>query len=90
MARDAGSWRGIAEGKDIVIRQLEGEIERLRADVARCEASLVAWVEAVGECNEDRNRLREALEDVLKVPRSDAAYGVIRCIARDALGESDA
>ena len=37
------------------------EIERLRAEVARCEASILAWVEAVGECNKDRNRLREAL-----------------------------
>ena len=34
------------------------EIERLRAEVARCEASLLAWIEAVGECNKDRNRLR--------------------------------
>jgi hypothetical protein len=30
MARQAGSWRGIAEGKDIVIRQLEAERDRLR------------------------------------------------------------
>lgn len=30
-AREAGSWRGIAEGKDIVIRRLEAERQRLRA-----------------------------------------------------------
>lgn len=33
MARQAGSWRGIAEGKDIVIQQLEAERERLKAIV---------------------------------------------------------
>ena len=30
-ARQAGSWQGIAEGKDVVIRQLEAERDRLRA-----------------------------------------------------------
>jgi hypothetical protein len=30
MSRQAGSWQGIAEGKDIVIRQLEAERDRLR------------------------------------------------------------
>jgi hypothetical protein len=33
MARQAGSWRGIAEGKDIVVQQLEVERERLKAIV---------------------------------------------------------
>jgi hypothetical protein len=33
MARQAGSWRGTAEGKDIVIQQLEAERERLKAIV---------------------------------------------------------
>lgn len=31
MARQAGSWQGIAEGKDIIIRQLEADRDRLRA-----------------------------------------------------------
>jgi hypothetical protein len=30
----AGSWQGIAEGKDIVIRQLEAERDAARADIA--------------------------------------------------------
>jgi hypothetical protein len=30
MARDAGGWRGLSEGKDIVIRQLETDRDRLR------------------------------------------------------------
>ena len=30
MARDAGGWRGLSEGKDIVIRQLEAERDRLQ------------------------------------------------------------
>jgi hypothetical protein len=30
-ARQAGSWQGIAEGKDVVIRQLEAERNRLRS-----------------------------------------------------------
>ena len=44
------------------IERLRAERDRLRENVARCEASMVAWVEAVGECNEDRKRLLEALE----------------------------
>lgn len=35
MARQAGSWQGIAEGKDIIIRQLEGEIIRLGGVIER-------------------------------------------------------
>lgn len=35
MARRAGSWQGIAEGKDIIIRQLEDERDRLRAALQR-------------------------------------------------------
>lgn len=43
------------------LKEAADEIERLRAEVARCEASLLAWIEAVGECNRDRNRLRATL-----------------------------
>jgi hypothetical protein len=31
-ARDAGSWQGLAEGKDVVIRQLEAERDTVTAD----------------------------------------------------------
>lgn len=31
MARQAGSWQGIAEGKDAIIRQVEAERDALRA-----------------------------------------------------------
>jgi len=44
MSRQAGSWQGIAEGKDVVIRQLEAEQDRLRAailDTAPHDAGLV-------------------------------------------------
>lgn len=40
-AREAGSWQGIAEGKDIVIRQLEAERDRLRDALQH----VTLWVE---------------------------------------------
>jgi hypothetical protein len=61
------------------------EIERLRADVARCEVSLLAWVEAVGECNKDRDRLRAALTNCLSFLRAigegDTFVAEAACIA---------
>lgn len=35
MARQAGFWQGSAEGKDIIIRQLEADRDRLRAALQR-------------------------------------------------------
>lgn len=35
MSRQAGSWQGIAEGKDIIIRQLETDRALLRAALRR-------------------------------------------------------
>jgi len=39
------------------------------------------------EAADEIDRLREALRNITQVPRSDAAYGVIQCIASAALGE---
>ncbi len=39
-ARDAGRWRGISEGKDIVIKQLEAERDALRAEIAEAREAL--------------------------------------------------
>lgn len=38
MARQAGFWQGSAEGKDIIIRQLEADRDRLRAALHRIVA----------------------------------------------------
>lgn len=38
MARQAGSWQGVAEGKDAIIRELEAEAARLREAVTRAAA----------------------------------------------------
>jgi hypothetical protein len=45
------------------------------------------WLDTLSEAADEIERLREALRNIAQVPRSDAAYGVIQCIARDALGE---
>jgi len=42
------------------------------------------------EAADEIERLREALRNITQVPRSDAAYGVIQCIASAALGETRA
>jgi chromosome segregation ATPase len=69
------------------IERLRAERDRLRENVARCEASLVAWVEAVGECNEDRKRLEEALEQAADA-LSDASLLDAWADARAALKET--
>jgi len=46
VSREAGGWQGIAEGKDIVIRQLEAERDAARADTA---AAFARGAEAMRE-----------------------------------------
>jgi uncharacterized small protein (DUF1192 family) len=66
-AREAGSWQGIVEGKDIVIRQLEAERDRLRealralADIDGSSAN-VASAEVLA--SRVRNCARAALKKV--------------------------
>lgn len=48
-ARNAGSWQGIAEGKDIVIRQIEAERDAARAQVERLREAIK---EAIGDLSE--------------------------------------
>lgn len=37
----------------------------------------------------EAERLREYIRNIMKVPRSDAAYGIIQCLVRAALGENN-
>ena len=57
------------------IERLRAECQRLAAEVSRAHRDALAWMEraaaarregidAVGECNKDRNRLREALRSI--------------------------
>ena len=57
------------------IERLRAECQRLAAEVSRAHKDARAWMEkaaaarregidAVGECNKDRNRLREALRSI--------------------------
>lgn len=51
MARDAGSWRGVSEGKDIVINQLRQVLEDIAKGVAngpRCHAIARAALKGAG------------------------------------------
>jgi hypothetical protein len=51
MARDAGSWRGVSEGKDIVINQLRQVLEDIAKGVAngpRCHAIARAALKDAG------------------------------------------
>lgn len=51
MARDAGSWRGVSEGKDIVINQLRQVLEDIAKGVAngpRCHAIARAALKEAG------------------------------------------
>ena len=52
--RQAGSWRGIAEGKDIVIRQLEAERDRLRSGLLRAIQYENKCDETGKSCDESR------------------------------------
>jgi hypothetical protein len=56
-ARESGSWQGIAEGKDIVIRGLEAERQRLRAALQ----SAITAMDMEGLSTAD---LRAALKEV--------------------------
>ena len=59
MARQAGSWQGVAEGKDIVIRQIEAE---------RDEATQRGddWCDQAQKLRAERDRLRAGLLRVLQ------------------------
>jgi hypothetical protein len=58
-------------------------VERLR------NVAVLEWCEPMCvEAADEIERLREALRNITQVPRSDAAYGVIQCIASAALGET--
>ena len=51
MARDAGSWRGVSEGKDIVINQLRQVLEDIAKGIAngpRCHAIARAALKDAG------------------------------------------
>jgi hypothetical protein len=81
-AREAGSWQGIAEGKDIVIRQLEAERDRLRLEAdGLLDGNLVIWAAY--------SRLRGALLEiaVMETGRANATVKRMAQKARDALGQ---
>jgi hypothetical protein len=61
------------------------EIEWLRAELQDWKAAYYADTKRI---EAERDRLREEVRSITKVPRSDAAYGIIQCIARAALKET--
>ena len=63
-ARAAGSWQGMAEGKDIVIRQLEAEVASLRECNAELQMSAGAADLAMRRVTAERDRMREALQRI--------------------------
>lgn len=63
-ARAAGSWQGMAEGKDIVIRQLEAEVANLRECNAELQMSAGAADLAMQRVTAERDRMREALQRI--------------------------
>lgn len=68
---------------DFLHEEAADEIDRLREQVILLETT-------GAEAADEIERLREALRNITQVPRSDAAYGVIQCIASAALGEARA
>jgi hypothetical protein len=54
-SREAGSWRGISEGKNIIIRRLEAERDAARADIA---TAFARGAEAMRERAADKARRR--------------------------------
>ena len=41
------------------------ERDAARAEIASLEKTVLAWMDAVGNCNKDRDRLREALREIV-------------------------
>ena len=67
-------------------------VERLRNDdvVWGVRPSLAfEAADEIEKLREERNRLREALKSISKIPNSESAYGIIQVFVDDALKEKE-